>query len=72
MHLFITCILIAGPAILLIVGFLSLVGDLLSRNVFAAPFSPHEDQVEQIAGDTGASAAGGSLHHLIGQEKMPL
>jgi hypothetical protein len=45
MRLFVTCILIIGPAVLLILGFLSLVRDLLSNSAFAAPFSPDEDQI---------------------------
>jgi hypothetical protein len=42
MRLLLTCVLIFGPATLLIVGFLSLVRDLLSSSVFAAPLSPRE------------------------------
>lgn len=38
--------LILGPAVLLIVGFLSVFHDLLSRNVVAAPFLPNDDRVE--------------------------
>jgi hypothetical protein len=45
MRVFVTCILIIGPAVLLILGFLSLVRDLLSNSAFAAPFSPDEDQI---------------------------
>ena len=45
MRVFVTCILIIGPAVLLILGFLSLVRDLLSNSAFAAPASPDEDQI---------------------------
>jgi hypothetical protein len=44
MRVFITCILIVGPVVLLIVGFLSVVHDLLSRNILAAPVLPNEDE----------------------------
>jgi hypothetical protein len=43
MRVFVTCVLIAGPAVLLIVGFLSVVHDLLSRSIFAGPMSPTEE-----------------------------
>jgi hypothetical protein len=42
MRLFVTCVLIFGPAVLLIVGLLSVVRDLLSSSDFAAPLSPDE------------------------------
>ena len=45
MRLFVTCVLIAGPAVLLIIGFLSVVHDLLSRSVFAGPLSPTEEHL---------------------------
>jgi hypothetical protein len=46
MRVLVTCVLIGGPAVLLVVGFLSVVRDLLTRGVFAAPLSPHEEHVE--------------------------
>ena len=46
MHLFVTFALIIGPALLLTIGFLSVVRDLLSRSVFAVPSSPNEDLME--------------------------
>src|ERR1700733_13002113 len=42
MHLFVTCFLIIGPAIMLVVGLVSVVQDLVSRGIFAAPSSPNE------------------------------
>jgi hypothetical protein len=45
MRLVVTCVLLLGPAVLLVVGLLSLVRDLLSNSAFAAPFSPDDDQI---------------------------
>jgi hypothetical protein len=42
MRLFVTCVLVIGPAVLLVVGFLSVVRDLLSSSDFAATMSPNE------------------------------
>jgi len=44
-----------GLAILLIVGLLSLVKDLLSRSVFAAPSSPNEEHGVETAEDARLS-----------------
>jgi hypothetical protein len=46
MRTFVTCMLILGPAVLLVIGFLSVFHDLLSRNVVAAPFLPNDDSKE--------------------------
>ena len=46
MRTFVTCMLILGPAVLLIVGFLSVIRDLLLRNVIAAPVLPTDDLAE--------------------------
>jgi len=45
-----------GLAVLLVVGLLSVVKDLLSGSVFAAPTSPNEEQRVEIA--EGARHAG--------------
>jgi hypothetical protein len=51
MSAFGTYVLIVGLAVLLIVGLLRLIRDLLSGSVFAAPSSPDEEHVVEIAED---------------------
>jgi len=55
MRLLVTCVLIIGPAVLLIIGFLSVVRDLLSRSVFAAPFSPNQERLIERADGEGSA-----------------
>jgi hypothetical protein len=50
MRAFITCILVVGPAVLLIVALLSIVHDLLSSSAFAAPDSPNEENAPLALG----------------------
>jgi hypothetical protein len=59
MHVFVTFALIIGPALLLTIGFLSVVRDLLSRSVFAPPSSPNEDLMESAEGESPAGVLTG-------------
>jgi hypothetical protein len=75
MRLFVTCVLIIGPAVLLIVGLLSLVRDLLSSSVFAAPLSPNELEKREGRIDdatdperAGAFAAAGGASRFRGKD----
>ena len=54
MRAFETCVFI-GLAVLLVIGLLSLVRDLLSSSVFAAPSSPNEEHVTEFADDARPS-----------------
>jgi hypothetical protein len=56
MRVFVICVLIIGPAALLIIGFLSVVRDLLSRSIIAAPSSLDEEHLMESA--DGEDSAG--------------
>jgi hypothetical protein len=48
------CALIIGLAALLIVGFSSVVRELLSRSVFTAPSTPNEDRAAEMQQTQGS------------------
>jgi len=58
MRVFVSCVLLIGLSVLLIVGLLRVIQDLISRDVFAAPSSPNEEH-EAIAEDARLSGPTG-------------
>jgi len=67
MHLLGNCVLIFGLAALVIIGFLRVVRDLMSRDIFEAPSSSNEGPRSRITDDSGQlmsvnSANSGSLY----------
>lgn len=56
MRVFLTCILIIGFAGLMIIGLLSVVRDLLSINVLAAPTPLKDEHVTEIAENATVSS----------------
>jgi hypothetical protein len=68
MRLFVNCLLIIGPLVLLIVGLLSVVRDLLSRNIFAAPLSTNELETPEgsIDADLGPVKLTNGSRSLVG------
>jgi hypothetical protein len=58
MHLLGICALVIALAVLLIIGFLDVAQDLLSRDAFAAPSSsnePHSEHSQEVEHDYTAS-----------------
>jgi hypothetical protein len=51
MNLLCTCILIIGLATRVIVGLLSVIRDLFSRNIFDAPSPSNEEHAVEVADD---------------------
>jgi hypothetical protein len=51
MHLFGTCVLAIGIAVFVIIGFVRVARDLLSRSIFGAPSLSNEERAVEIADD---------------------
>jgi hypothetical protein len=58
MHLLGNCVMILGLAALAIIGFLRVVKDLLSKNIFEAPSSSNEEWALETPEDAMLSSAG--------------
>ena len=57
MRVFITCVLIVGIAVLLVIGLLRVVRDLFSESVIAAPSSANEEGEPRRAENAGMPSA---------------
>ena len=64
MHLLGTCVLVMGLAAFLIIGFLRVAQDLLSRSIFDAPSLSNEERAVEVAEDTRFSSSMSNSHNL--------
>jgi hypothetical protein len=64
MHLLGTCVLVTGLAAFVIIGFLRVAQDLLSRSIFDAPSLSKEDRSVEVSEDRGFSGSVSNMHDL--------
>ena len=66
MHLLGTCVLVTGLAAFVIIGFLRVAQDLLSRSIFDAPSLPKEDRAVEVSENDDLEQPTG--HHQVLEE----
>jgi hypothetical protein len=64
MHLLGTCVLVMGLAAFVIIGFLRVARDLLSRSIFDAPSLSKENRAVEFTEDRGFSGSVSNSHDL--------